>query len=65
MPFVQRVFETIGFAKVSTSAANAAELGFLRGADAITMNRERQIADAKAIALEVKQVLFGDGRLVW
>jgi len=51
-PFVQRVFETIGFAKVSTSAANAAELGFLRGADAITMNRERQIADAKAIALE-------------
>jgi 3-hydroxyacyl-CoA dehydrogenase len=51
-PFVQRVFETIGFAKVSTSAANAAELGFLRDADAITMNRERQIADAKAIALE-------------
>jgi 3-hydroxyacyl-CoA dehydrogenase len=51
-PFVQRVFETIGFAKVSTSAANAAELGFLRDADAITMNRERQLADAKAIALE-------------
>jgi 3-hydroxyacyl-CoA dehydrogenase len=51
-PFVQRVFETIGFAKVSTSAANATELGFLREADAITMNRERQIADAKAIALE-------------
>jgi len=51
-PFVQRVFETIGFAKVSTSAANAAELGFLREADAITMNRERQIADAKAVALE-------------
>jgi 3-hydroxyacyl-CoA dehydrogenase len=51
-PFVQRVFETIGFAKVSTSAANAAELGFLRQEDAITMNRERQIADAKAVALE-------------
>ena len=51
-PFVQRVFETIGFAKVSTSAANATELGFLRQADAITMNRERQIADAKAVALE-------------
>jgi 3-hydroxyacyl-CoA dehydrogenase len=51
-PFVQRVFETIGFAKVSTSAANAVELGFLRQADAITMNRERQIADAKAVALE-------------
>jgi 3-hydroxyacyl-CoA dehydrogenase len=52
MPYVQRVFETIGFAKVSTSAAHAAELGFLRQADGITMNRERQIADAKAVALE-------------
>jgi 3-hydroxyacyl-CoA dehydrogenase len=52
MPYVQRVFETIGFAKVSTSAANARELGFLRQADTITMNRERQIADAKAVALE-------------
>jgi 3-hydroxyacyl-CoA dehydrogenase len=52
MPFVQRVFEMIGFAKVSTSGAHAMELGFLRQADAITMNRERQIADAKAVALE-------------
>ncbi len=51
-PFVQQVFETIGFAKVSTSAANAAQLGFLRAEDAITMNRERQVADAKAVALE-------------
>jgi 3-hydroxyacyl-CoA dehydrogenase len=52
MPFVQRVFETIGFAKVSTSGAQAFELGFLRQADSVTMNRERQIADAKAVALE-------------
>ena len=52
MPFVQRVFETIGFAKVSTSGAHARQLGFLRQGDAITMNRERQIADAKAVALE-------------
>ncbi len=51
-PFVQRVFETIGFAKVSTSAADARELGFLRRFDAISMNRERQISDAKAVALE-------------
>jgi 3-hydroxyacyl-CoA dehydrogenase len=52
LPFVQSVFETLGFAKVSSSAANARELGFLRDADAITMNRERLIADAKALALE-------------
>jgi 3-hydroxyacyl-CoA dehydrogenase len=52
LPFVQRAFETIGFAKVSTSAADAVRLGFLGDADRITMNRERVIADAKAYALE-------------
>ena len=49
LPFVQRVFETIGFAKVSTSAADARRLGFLRDADRVTMNRERLMADAKAL----------------
>jgi len=52
LPFVQRVFETIGFAKVSTSAADARRLGFLDEADHVTMNRERLMADAKAYALE-------------
>ena len=52
LPFVQRVFETIGFAKVSTSAADAARLGYVRPTDAISMNRDRLIADAKALALE-------------
>jgi 3-hydroxyacyl-CoA dehydrogenase len=52
LPFVQRVFETIGFAKVSTSADDARRLGFLDAADRITMNRERLMADAKAYALE-------------
>ena len=52
LPFVQRVFETIGFAKVSTSAAEARRLGFLDDADRVTMNRERLIADAKEYALD-------------
>ena len=52
LPFVQRAFETIGFAKVSTSAADAEPLGFLRDGDAVSMNRDRLIADAKALALE-------------
>jgi 3-hydroxyacyl-CoA dehydrogenase len=52
LPFVQRAFETIGFATVSTSAADARRLGFLGDADRITMNRERLMADAKAYALE-------------
>ena len=51
LPFVQRVFETIGFATVSTSGPDARRIGYLRAADAITMNRERLISDAKALAL--------------
>ncbi len=52
LPFVQRAFETIGFAMVSTSAADARRLGFLDEADRVTMNRERLLADAKTHALE-------------
>ena len=50
LPPIQRAFETIGFAKVSTSAPDAQRLGYLRPTDAITMNRDRLIADAKALA---------------
>ncbi len=52
LPFVQRVFETIGFARVSASAADARRLGFLGDADRVTMNRDRLMADAKAFAIE-------------
>ena len=51
LPLVQHVFELIGFAKVSTSAADARRLGLLRDTDGVTMNRERLLADAKARAL--------------
>jgi len=45
-------FLTIGQAKVSTSAVEALELGYLQeGKYGITMNRARLIADAKAKAL--------------
>jgi len=52
MPFVQTAFETIAFAKTSTSAAHARQLGYLRDHDVVTMNRERLISDAKALARE-------------
>jgi 3-hydroxyacyl-CoA dehydrogenase len=52
LTFAQAVFETIAVAKVSTSAAHAGQLGYLRDYDAISMNRERLLADAKALALE-------------
>ena len=44
-------FELIGYAKVSSSAEDARKLGLLRDADAISMNPERLIADAKSHAL--------------
>jgi 3-hydroxyacyl-CoA dehydrogenase len=53
LPHVQRVFETIGFAKVATSGPDARRLGFLRDADAITMNRDRLLAEAKGLALQL------------
>jgi 3-hydroxyacyl-CoA dehydrogenase len=53
LPHVQRVFETIGFAKVATSAPDAQRIGYLRDGDAITMNRDRLLADAKAEALQL------------
>jgi 3-hydroxyacyl-CoA dehydrogenase len=52
LPAIQEAFETIGYAKVSTSAAEAARLGFLRPSDRISMHRERLVAEAKAAALE-------------
>jgi 3-hydroxyacyl-CoA dehydrogenase len=53
LPAVQRVFETIGFAKTSTSAADAARIGYLRDEDGVTMNRDRLMADAKRCALQL------------
>ncbi len=50
---IRRAFETIATAKVATSAAEARGLGFLSESDRITMNRERNLSDAKARALEL------------
>ena len=52
LPASQRVFETIGFAKVATSAADARSVGYLRAVDGISMNRERLLWDAKQQALD-------------
>jgi 3-hydroxyacyl-CoA dehydrogenase len=46
-------FETLAMAKVSTSAEEARDFGFLRPSDLVSMNRDRQVADAKAAALEL------------
>jgi len=46
-PFLRRVFETIGMAKVSNSAAEAQELGFLPPTARIVMNGDRRLEVAK------------------
>ena len=48
-----KAFELIGFAKTSGSAAEARHMGFLRDGDEVSMNPERLIADAKALALSL------------
>lgn len=45
------IFENIAMAKVSTSGEEARGLGYLRPSDSISMNRDRQVADAKQTAL--------------
>jgi len=54
---LKRTLETVAMAKVSTSAAEARPLGMFSTVDRITMNRERLLLDAKALAT----VLAGAG----
>jgi 3-hydroxyacyl-CoA dehydrogenase len=50
---LQNAFMTIATAKVATSAEEARELGILKKLDRITMNKDRQIADAKQAAIDL------------
>jgi 3-hydroxyacyl-CoA dehydrogenase len=50
---LKKVFEQIGFAKVSTSAVEARQFRYLRDGDGISMNPERLIDDAKQLALSL------------
>ena len=53
LPFLQRVFETIGLAKVATSAVEARELGFLEEHDLVVLNPDHQLATAKREVLDL------------
>jgi 3-hydroxyacyl-CoA dehydrogenase len=52
---LQNAFMNIATAKVATSAVEAREMGILRARDRITMNRDRQIADAKSALIELAE----------
>jgi 3-hydroxyacyl-CoA dehydrogenase len=54
-PPTRQAFETIAYATVSTSAAEARKLGFLQRADQISLDRERLLYDARADALSLAE----------
>jgi 3-hydroxyacyl-CoA dehydrogenase len=51
--FLKKTFEMIGMGKVATSGPEARSWGFLRDSDAISMNGDRLIADAKQEVLNL------------
>jgi 3-hydroxyacyl-CoA dehydrogenase len=51
----RKAFEIISFATVSTSAAEAQQYRFLRKTDAITVNRDLLLRDAKADAIKLAE----------
>lgn len=55
LAFLKKTFETIAMAKVATSAQEAKSFGILRDSDAISMNGDRLIADAKAEVLALSE----------
>ncbi len=55
-PLLQRVFEQIGMAKVSTSAEEARQMHILGPADRFVLNRDHLLAEAKAEAVHMAAV---------
>ncbi len=53
LPLVQRQLRVVGMARVSGSAAEARELGFLRESDQVVPNRDRHLAAAKQAVLDL------------
>jgi len=51
----QKAFETIGFAKIATSADEAKYIGYLLKTDTIVMNNDQRIWTAKQKALELAE----------
>ena len=52
---IQKTFETVGFAKIATSADEAKHLGYLKKDDTVILNRDYLIQAAKDKAIELAQ----------
>jgi 3-hydroxyacyl-CoA dehydrogenase len=57
-PALKKTFETIGMAKVATSAEEARDMSFLRPQDTWSMNGDHRVADAKDLALAMARAGF-------
>ncbi len=53
LPHLQKAFEQVATAKVSTSAYEAREMGFLSADDKIVMNRAHLLGEAKRVARQL------------
>jgi 3-hydroxyacyl-CoA dehydrogenase len=58
LPYLQRIFEQIGFAKVSTSAEEARDLGILSPCDRVVMNRDHLLAEARREVINMAQSAY-------
>jgi 3-hydroxyacyl-CoA dehydrogenase len=63
-PFLplKEVFLNLGMAKVSSSAEEARKFGYLSSQDVICMNRDRQLAAAKQLALDLVKLGYRPGK---
>jgi 3-hydroxyacyl-CoA dehydrogenase len=67
-PFMQQIFDTIAMAKVSASAEEARQWGFLTPADRIVMNRDHLLHEAKRMVLEMAEADYRPpvrGKEIW
>jgi 3-hydroxyacyl-CoA dehydrogenase len=71
LPFLQRIFELIGMAKVATSAEEARKFGLIGPCDRVVLNRDHLIAEAKREVLHmvstghhapVRETIYAAGR---
>ena len=57
LPLAQKILETVAMGKVSTSAGEAREMGFLGAHDRVVMHRDHLLSEAKQEVLQ----MVGDG----
>ena len=62
--YMAKAFQNIATAKVSTSAMEAMELGYIRKTESISMNRDQQIWDAKQLVLALNMTGYKPPRPV-